>query len=125
MGPSPSGTATVSPTAVPVGTGTVVPAQAVLSVTPPAVNFLLTDCVVGAQKTFTVANTGGQPLSWSTSAVGNGYSISPTSGTLGAGQATPVTVTVTVSGIGNPGTVTVSAPGAQGSPQTVTIKCGL
>ncbi len=107
---APSGTATVSsqPTAT--------SAPAVLSVSPQSVKILA--CVLGAQTSLTVANTGGEPLTWNASNDG-GYTLSAASGTLDAGASTQVTV----SNILKSGNVTFSARGAQGSPQAVTITC--
>jgi hypothetical protein len=48
-----------------------------------------------------------------------GYSLSPASGALTAGSQQ----VVTVSGILLSGTITVTAPGAQQSPQQVSVTC--
>jgi hypothetical protein len=74
---------------------------------------------LAAQPTFTVSNTGGAPFSWTATASGLGYMLSPSSGTLGGGEQTVVTVTT----IALPGTITVTGAGARNSPQYVTITC--
>jgi hypothetical protein len=67
-----------------------------------------------------VANTGGEVLSWGASAIGYGYTINPSNGSIYPGSQ----VTVTVSQISQSGTVTVTgAPGTRNSPQTVSIQC--
>ena len=101
-------TATIAPTATPV--------PATLSVQPRSIT--LSTCVA-AQTQFTVANTGGAPLSWSATASVTSYGLNPTSGTVnGGGQQV-----VTVSGILLSGTITVTAPGARQSPQQVSVTC--
>jgi hypothetical protein len=68
---------------------------------------------------FTVANTGGTPMSWSASAGGTGYTVTPSSGSIEPGEHE----TVTVSNILRSGTVTITAPSAHNSPQRVSITC--
>jgi len=112
--PTPTGR---SPAATPTSaapTATAVPAT--LSVQPTTIT--LSTCAA-AQTQFTVANTGGAPLSWSATASVTSYSLSPASGTLTAGSQQ----VVTVSGILVSGTITVTAPGAQQSPQQVNVTC--
>jgi hypothetical protein len=58
-------------------------------------------------------------MAWSATA-NMGYILSPSSGTLEAGQQQTVSVTNVLPGTG---TVTVTAPMAQNSPQQVTITC--
>jgi cytoskeletal protein RodZ len=105
-------TATTTHGAAP--TATAIPAT--LSVQPTTIT--LSTCAA-AQTQFTVANTGGAPLSWSATASVTSYSLSPASGTLTAGSQQ----VVTVSGILVSGTITVTAPGAQQSPQQVNVTC--
>jgi hypothetical protein len=93
------------------------PAPPILSVSPTSIT--LTTCLAITQTQFTVANIGGTSLSWTASATGSGYQMSPASGSIATGGQT----TVTVSNILLSGSVTVSAPGAQHSPQRVSITC--
>jgi cytoskeletal protein RodZ len=109
--------ATPTPTGrSPAATPTSAAPTATLSVQPTTIT--LSTCVA-AQTQVTVANTGGEPLSWSATASVTGYSLSPASGTLNAGSQQ----VVTVSGILVSGTITVTAPGAQQSPQQVNVTC--
>jgi hypothetical protein len=79
-------------------------------------------CLLSPQTTqFTVANTGGEPFSWTATASGTGYKLTPDSGTLDGGKQ----LVVTVSQIGATGTITVTAPSARNSPQQVTITCAI
>jgi hypothetical protein len=108
--PAPRGSPTPSPTATPI--------PPTLFVAPTIINITL---CVAVNTTFTVANTGGAPLSWSASANVTGYTITPSSWTLDPGAQKQVTVTslISLSGI-----VTVSTPpGVRNSPQHVTINC--
>ena len=100
--------ATLAPTATPV--------PATLSIQPTSIT--LSTCVA-AQTQFTVANSGGAPLSWSATASVTGYGLSPSSGTLNGGSQQ----VVTVSGILLSGTITVTAPEARQSPQQVSVTC--
>jgi hypothetical protein len=82
----------------------------------------LAQCLLGqgATSSFTVQNAGGGTLNWAAT-TGDGYAISPASGTLRASEQAGVTV----SGISKNGRIAVTAPGVAGSPQTVTITCAL
>ena len=106
--PATSPTASASPTATPV--------PPTLDVSPTSFDFTL---CLGNQPTFTVSNTGGAPFSWTATASGLGYTLSPSSGTLGGGELT----VVQVSNILSSGTITVTGAGARNSPQHVTITC--
>jgi hypothetical protein len=107
----PPGTAP-SPSASPTAT----PVPATLEVHPTTIQ--LTTCVA-AQTHFTIANSGGEAFSWTATASAPGYSLTPTSGTLGGGEQ----VVVGVSGILLSGTITIAAPAARNAPQSVTITC--
>jgi hypothetical protein len=72
---------------------------------------------------FTVANTGGAPLYWTATVSVRGYTVTPSSGTLGSG----LNVKVYVSGNLRSGmiVITISSANATNSPQQVDIKCGV
>ena len=75
-------------------------------------------------QTFTVTNQGGATLNWSASDNANWLSLSPTSGSLGAGQSEEVTVSVNGASLGHGNfqtTITVSDPNADNSPQTIPV----
>jgi hypothetical protein len=108
-------TPAVSPTPGPSPTATPVPAN--LTVTQPKP---LTACL-GAKTDFTISNTGGVSFSWTATASGAGYKLTPESGTLDGGNQQ----VVAVSGIWGSGTITVTAQSAQNSPQYVSINCTL
>jgi hypothetical protein len=59
-------------------------------------------------------------LSWTATANGTGYKLTPDSGTLDGEQQQ----VVTVSQISATGTITVTAQSARNSPQHVNITCG-
>jgi len=103
-----------TPTVTPTGT----PISASLSVQPTKFQPRLCIASAAGQIQFTVANMGEAPLTW-TATSDHPYEIDPSSGTLDGGDH----VAVTVSNIQRSGTVTITAPGAQNSPQTVTIIC--
>jgi hypothetical protein len=96
----------------------------ILSLTPTSLTF---NTVVGQSspsQQFTVNNVGSGTLTYSISNSDSSLvSVSPTSGTLQAGQSNTITVVVTPPT--QPGTrqafLTINAPGAQNSPQTVTV----
>jgi cytoskeletal protein RodZ len=127
-----SGTSTTAPTSqTPAGTqGSATgpngsppqstPVPPTLSVSPTTFSF--TACLsVNNKPQFTVANTGGTPMSWSASAAGSGYTLTPSSGSIDPGDHE----TVTVSKVLRSGTVTITAPSAHNSPQQVRITCTL
>jgi hypothetical protein len=101
------------------------PSPARLNVTPTSLTF---SAVVGqgnpSPQTLSAQNTGGSVLSFDITSSDPGLvSVSPGSSTLFAGQSTTVTVFVTnpqAAGTRN-ATLTISAPGAQNSPQFVSI----
>lgn len=113
-------TATPSATGVPIPTGTPIPpdGQPVLSVEHPPFNFMLCNSLTPKQSSLTVTNTGGGTLNW-TATTTDGYTFTPSSGTLAAGKSDSVTIT----NITKSGQFTVTSPGAAGSPQPVTITC--
>jgi serine/threonine-protein kinase len=117
--PGTSPSAGTSPTPVP--TATLTPALPIMSVSPTTITLTTTTRLAVTQTQFTVANIGGTSLSWTALDNGGGFRLSPASGSIAAGGHE----TVTVSNILLSGSVTVSAPGAQNSPQTVTITCGV
>jgi hypothetical protein len=92
--------------------------QPTLAVAPTKITILL---CVSTSAQFTVTNTGDGSMTWSASAPGTNYTISPPGGALEHGQQQ----TVIVSGISAGGKVTVAAPGAANTPQTVAISCTL
>jgi hypothetical protein len=106
-----------SPGSAPPPAPTATPGPPSLLVSP--ISITLTACLAITKTQFTIANTGGTSTSWTASATGTGYQISPASGGIAAGGQ----VTVTVSSILVSGSVTVSAPAAQHSPQHVSITC--
>jgi hypothetical protein len=115
---TPGATPSTTPTGTPTITVTATEAG-VLSVSPNYVQFSV--CLpVTTKTTVTLSDTGGTSLNWG-AATAAGYNISPPSGTLATGGSIPVTV----SNIVQSGFVTFTAPGAQGSPPEVRIKCGL
>jgi hypothetical protein len=74
----------------------------------------------------TIGNTGGGSLGWTTSSSVNWLSISPSSGTLGAGGSQAVSVAWNLAGVQKgvtyTGVITITATGANGSPQTITVQ---
>ena len=93
----------------------------VLVVSPASLSFVAS---VGgpnpAQQAFGISNGGGGMLSWSAASSASWLSLSPTSGS----GPTTAFATATVGGLAAGtylGTITVSAPGAQGTPQTVSV----
>jgi len=106
----------VSPTPGPSPTATPVPAT--LDVNP--TSFSVTVCS-GAQRQFTIANTGGVPFSWTATYPATGYTLDPNRGTLDGRKQQAVMVTLGV--FAASGTITVTAPSARNSPQTVRINC--
>ena len=111
---SPNGTATPEgpPTATPA------PGQPVLNVSPAKITIAV---CLGSSTHVTVTNTGDGVMTWSASGSRSAYRMTPQSGSLDSGQQQ----TITVSGISASGSVTFAAPGADGTPQTVTITCTL
>ena len=109
-----------SPKNVPV-TLTVDPPPPVLTLSATSLSFSGTAGTADpADKTFSVSNTGGGTLNWSASESASWLSLSPGSGT----NAGTVTVTAAIAGLtfGTYTTdITVSAPGATGSPKTVSV----
>jgi concanavalin A-like lectin/glucanase superfamily protein/BACON domain-containing protein len=100
---------------------TVDPPPPVLSVSATTLSFSGTAGAADpAAKTFSVSNTGAGTLNWSASESASWLSVSPGSGT----NAGTVTVTPAITGLTS-GTyttdITVSAPGATGSPKTVSV----
>jgi hypothetical protein len=101
------------------------PPQPVLSVSPTSLTFSAQEGGSNpASQAVTVRNSGGGTLNWSgTSSVG-WLRLSPTSGSLTGGNSQSVSVSVNISGMSAgtyTGNITFSAPGAQGSPQTVNV----
>src|SRR5579859_7058425 len=91
--PAPTGSPTATG-APPSPTGTPVPTNAppMLAVDRMSISVPLTQCLLGQGVTsFTVKNSGGGTLDW-TATTANGYTISPSSGTLGAGEQASVTI---------------------------------
>ncbi|MEZ4397939.1 MAG: BACON domain-containing carbohydrate-binding protein, partial [Candidatus Krumholzibacteriia bacterium] len=91
----------------------------VLSVTPE-------NQIVGATSgstTFTVQNEGSGTMNWSQSDNASWLTVSPSSGSLDAGQSATLTATYQANSGCNQrvGTITVTAAGAQGSPKSVTV----
>ena len=114
----PNGSPTQSAAATPTSQPTATPAPPTLSVSPTTFSF--TACLsVNNKPQFTVANTGGTPMSWSASAAGSGYTLTPSSGSIDPGEHE----TVTVSKVLRSGTVTITAPNGHNSPQQVRITC--
>ena len=113
--------ATGSPKTVTVTLTVDPPTPPALSVSPAALSF---SAVAGgsnpAAKTLSVSNTGGGSLDWTASEGASWLALSPASGT----NAGTVTVTPSISGLAA-GTytedITLAAPGATGSPKTVTV----
>lgn len=102
----------------------IAPPPPALSVSPASLRF---DTVVGQgnpmPQTITVRNTGGSSLSFTISSNSSLVSTLPNSGTLSGGQSTPVQVLVTNPNVAGTqtATLTITAPGAQNSPQFVSI----
>ncbi len=74
--------------------------------------------------TFTISNSGGQPLQWTASKSAGWLSFNPSSGTLNPFNGQLVSVSVNQSGLlagTYTDTITVSDPAASNSPQTVTV----
>jgi hypothetical protein len=93
------------------------PRPATLTVTPSA--FTFSACLLANNAVVTVANTGGKRMTWSASANGTSYTISPSSGQLDAGT----NQAVTIGNIVLSGSVTFTATSARDSPQHVSITC--
>ena len=96
-----------TPTALPTPTITPIPQPpARLAVRPPSGSNVV------APGTFTIANTGGQPLTW-TATVTTGYALSATKGTLNPGQSVSVSVTVPPAATAAPlmGTIAIASNG--------------
>lgn len=115
---SPTVTPATSPT--PSANPTTTPAPPVLAVTKPSSpNIIACQSPNGATSTFSVANSGGSPLTWTATTPDVTYQINPATGTLAPGAQQ----SVSVSQIHTSNSVTITANGAENSPQTVTIKC--
>src|SRR5262249_15252161 len=81
-----------------------------------------------AAKTLTVKNVGTGTLAWTVTASPGWLSVSPTQGSLTAGQSGPLTVSVHMGSLAAgsySGSVVVSAPGATGSPQTIPVSLSI
>ncbi|HSU14349.1 BACON domain-containing protein [Longimicrobium sp.] len=107
-----------------VGVSLTIAAGPSLSVSPPSVSFSAAQGSSAASQTVTVTNTGGGTLSWSADESIAWLSLSPTSGTLGAGQSAQVTLSPNTAGLAAgpyPGSIDFSAPGADGSPRSVGV----
>ena len=85
-----------------------------LTLNRPTLNFGFNGSLITSQQTVTVLFTGGFGVAWTASSNQSNITVSPTSGN---GNGT-FTVTATA---GPSGTITVTAPGATGSPKTVTV----
>ena len=90
-----------------------------LSVTPGSVSFSGTEGGASpADRTLTVANSGGGTLEWTASGDAPWLAVTPGSGT-NAGE---ITVSASIEGLGagtHTAAITVTAPGASGSPRTI------
>ena len=73
-----------------------------------------------APQTFGISNGGGGTLGWTATTNSTWLSVSPTSGSGPATATATVTAGALAAGTYS-GTITVAAPGAQGTPQTVTV----
>ena len=100
-----------------------------LLIDPPVVVFTTASTATGSlSQTLRVINEGEATLDWSISAVSGNLpawlTISPSTGTAGAGQASTPTLTANPEGLGsgvNQVLLGVSAPGANNDPQLVTV----
>jgi hypothetical protein len=75
---------------------------------------------LNATATFTLTNSGGSTLQWTTTSTAN-YGISPQNDSLASGAHEAITV----HNISGGGTLTFTDPRAANSPQRVTISCTL
>ncbi len=119
---SPTPTTSPTPSASPTSTTnpTPTPAPPVLVVSKPSSpNIIACQSPNGATSTFSVANSGGSPLTWTATTPDVTYQIDPATGTLAPGTQQ----SVSVSHIHTTNSVTITANGAANSPQTVTIRC--
>jgi uncharacterized membrane protein len=95
-----------------------------IGVAPPTLTFGTPLGTDPPSQTITITNTGGGTLNWVANVNQSWLSVSPTSGSLGAGQSEAVAVMVSSANLpagGYAGTITISDPGASNSPQTVTV----
>ena len=96
-----------------------------LSVSSTSLVFLAAMGEDAASQTLTVQNTGDEDLTWSASVTDSWIGVSPESGSLGAGESALLTVTASTGSLtagDHTGTITVTAPGADNSPQSVSVK---
>jgi hypothetical protein len=101
----------------------VVPVPTLL-VTPPSLAFTTARGGSPESKTVTVRNSGDGTMSWSAADDAPWLSLSPATGSLGAGESAAVTVSVASASLaagGYAATITVTAPGATGSPESVAV----
>jgi RNA polymerase sigma factor (sigma-70 family) len=116
-GASPSPGTTPSPaTTTPTTTSTTPAAAAHLAAGPGSLGFGRGTSAQSTGKQVTLTNDGGHTLTWSASLSGAGFSVSPGSGSLGAGRSATLTVTLNRSGLAEgpvSGTVNVTASTGQ------------
>jgi hypothetical protein len=96
----------------------------VLDVTPSSLAFTTPRGESPGSKTITVRNAGDGTMSWNAGEDGAWLSLTPTSGSLGAGESATVTASVASGGLdagGYAATVTITAPGATASPKTLAV----
>lgn len=109
-----------------VGVTLIVERSAVLSVTPLQLTFSgKAGQANPPAQSITIRNSGGGVMPWDARADASWLSIAPTSGQVSAGQSQRAEVRVELRGLsaGNySSTITITAPGAQGSPQQLTIQ---
>jgi hypothetical protein len=116
--PTPAVSPTPGPSPTPGASPTTTPVPATLDVQPTSASITL---CLGATTQFTISNTGGVSFSWTATANGTGYQLTPDSGTLNGGQRQ----VVSVSQIGASGVITVTAQSARNSPQQFSVTCTL
>jgi hypothetical protein len=113
-------TATSPASGTPAATPTSGPPPTTMSVSPTSFSIPACSGTIYRIVSFTVSNTGGATLYWKATVSVRGYSVTPSSGTLGSG----LHVKVAVSGIQSSGTITISSVNATNSPLQVVVTCG-
>ncbi|HET9655942.1 MAG TPA: sigma-70 family RNA polymerase sigma factor [Kineosporiaceae bacterium] len=93
---SPTSSTTTSPTSTTTTTTTTATAPAaMLEISAAALDFGSGEPGAVTTRSLTLSNTGGQSLTWTASASGNGFSVTPGTGSIAAGKSATLTVTLT------------------------------
>jgi hypothetical protein len=117
--PSPSPSPTALATGTPSDTPTTQSGASQISVTPP-----LATIACPGRTTFTVANTGSAPLSWTAQGSSSSVTVSPPGDTLPPGQTEPAIVTDRATKPGKMAQIQFTDNSGASPPVTVTVACG-